>query len=205
MQSVSNDNFGPLIAYLVPGATVLAALSPFSETLRGWFSLGTADTPTIGGFLFLTVAALAAGMTASAVRWAVIDTLHARTGIPPPALDFSRLGQNIDAYRLLIDIHYRHYLFYANMVVAVAVAYACHRLRLADGWTVGWADVAFVAIEVVFYAASRDTLRKYHARCRQVLPPHGGVRRAPVGLSTGRRVTRAGRAPAPTGGRSPSP
>jgi hypothetical protein len=143
-------------------------------------------------------------MTVSAVRWAVVDTLHARTGIPPPALDFSRLGQNIDAYRLLIDIHYRHYLFYSNMVVAVAVAYACHRLRLADGWTVGWADVAFVAIEVVFSAASRDTLRKYYARCRQVLPPGGGARHRRAGRSRGRRVTRQLQGPAPSGGRNPS-
>jgi hypothetical protein len=29
MQSISNDTFGPLVAYLVPGATALIGLSPF--------------------------------------------------------------------------------------------------------------------------------------------------------------------------------
>ena len=67
MTSVSNANFGPLIAYLVPGATVLLGLSPFSPTLRAWLAATPADSPpTIGGFLYLTVASLAVGMTVSA-------------------------------------------------------------------------------------------------------------------------------------------
>ncbi len=113
VQSVTNDNFGPLIAYLVPGAVALAGFSPFSATLGAWFASAPADAPSIGGFLYLTVASLAAGMTVSAVRWAVIDTLHARTGLPPPKLDFSLLGGNVEAFVLLIEIHYRHYQFYA--------------------------------------------------------------------------------------------
>ena len=53
-------------------------------------------------------------MTVSAVRWALIDTLHSLTGLPLPPLDFSRLGKNVEAFGLLIEIHYRHYLFYSN-------------------------------------------------------------------------------------------
>jgi hypothetical protein len=63
MESVNNANFGPLIAYLVPGATVLAGFSQFSPVLRSWFGAAPADAPTIGGFLYLTVASLAVGMT----------------------------------------------------------------------------------------------------------------------------------------------
>ena len=61
-QSVSNDNFGPLIAYLVPGATVLAGVSPFSPTLQGWLAATPVAAPSIGGFLYATVASLAVGM-----------------------------------------------------------------------------------------------------------------------------------------------
>ena len=64
------------------------------------------EAPTIGGFLYLTVASLAAGMTVSAIQWAVVDTLHSLTGLPLPPLDFSRLGKNVAAYGLLIEIHY---------------------------------------------------------------------------------------------------
>lgn len=169
MQAVTNDNFGPLIAYLVPGATVLVGLSNFSVTLRSWLGSTSTDAPTIGGFLYLTVASLAAGMTVSALRWAAVDSLHAWTGLKIPSLDFSRLGQNVSAFVLLIEIHYRHYQFYANMLVATAIAYTCYRVSLESQMIVGSIDLAFVALEAVFYATSRDTLAKYYARSHQLL------------------------------------
>lgn len=169
MPTVSNATFGPLVAYLVPGSTVLAALSPFSATLRGWLAVSPPGAPTIGGFLSLTVAALAVGMTVSAIRWAVVDALHARTGLPPPQLDFSRLGPNVEAFALLIDIHYKHYLFYSNMLVACAAAYICYRTWLGSALPPGWPDALFAALEAVFYLTSRDTLAKYHTRTRQLL------------------------------------
>lgn len=178
MQSVSNDSFGPLIAYLVPGATALYGLSPFLPAVRAWFGATPGDAPTIGGFLFLTVAALAVGMTVSAVRWATVDQLHARTGLPPPPLDFARLGVNAEAFQLLIDIHYRHYQFYANMFVATAAAWVAH--RTVTGWTqpAESVDVAILILEPVFLLTSRDTLRKYYARTRQLLSPRS--RQAPT-------------------------
>lgn len=206
MPTVSNATFGPLVAYLVPGATVLAGLAPYSATLRSWFALSPADAPTIGGFLFLTVAALAVGMTVSAVRWAVVDSLHAWTGLGPPPLDFSALGRNVEAFVLLIEIHYRHYQFYANMLVATAVAYASYRTQLGGLTPVGWPDVAVGLLALVFFAASRDTLRKYYGRSRQLLcgaskhsvrghhppaPATGGGGRPRA--RSGRRSPRAGR------------
>src|SRR5271154_3653500 len=74
---VSNDNFGPLVAYLVPGATVLLGASQFSPILRAWLASTPTDAPTIGGFLYLTVASLGVGMTVSAVRWSTVDQFHA--------------------------------------------------------------------------------------------------------------------------------
>lgn len=168
MQTVTNDNFGPLIAYLVPGATALLGVSPFSATLREWFATAPASSPTVGGFLYVTVASIAVGMTLSAIRWLVVDTIHGRTGLKPPPLDFAGLGQNVEAFVLLIEIHYRHYQFYANMLVAVAIAYGCHRVRVGD-LSLGWIDLGAVLLEIVFFATSRDTLGKYNARCRQLL------------------------------------
>lgn len=169
VESVSNANFGPLVAYLVPGATVLLGLSQFSPMVSTWFAATPADAPTIGGFLYLTVASLAAGMTVSAVRWAVIDTLHSYTGLRMPALNFGDLARKVDAFGLLIEIHYRHYLYYANMEVAVAMAYVCYRVKVGGMLPLGWLDLAFVAVEAIFHATSRDTLRKYYTRSRQLL------------------------------------
>jgi hypothetical protein len=197
MQSVTNDTFGPLIAYLIPGAVALVGLSPYLPSVEAWFAATPENAPTIGGFLYLTVASLAVGMVLNAIRWAVIDTLHARTGIPPPPSDFSRLGRNVEGMRLLIEIHYRFYQHHANMLVAIGIAWVAH--RMAVGWTVpaGPLDVAALVLAPVFFAMSRDTLRKYHVRARQLLAgptsspspaPSPAARRTPGGSSRGRRA-----------------
>lgn len=169
MQNITNANFGPLVAYLLPGATVLLGLSPFSPLVRSWFAISPEGAPTIGGFLFLTVASMGVGMTVSAIRWIIIDTLHRLTGLPLPPLDFSRLGPNVEAFGLLIEIHYRHYLAYANEAIALIIAYICYRLDLGPTLMLGWIDVLFVVLEAVFIITSRDTLRKYYARSHQLL------------------------------------
>lgn len=70
---------------------------------------------------------------------------------------------------MLIEIHYRHYQFYANMLVATAIAFACQRSAISTGVGLGWLDSGFVALEAVFFYTSRDTLRKYYKRTRQLL------------------------------------
>lgn len=169
MSDVSRANFGPLVAYLVPGATVLLGFSQFSPVLQSWFAATATDVPTIGGFLYLTVASIAAGMTVNAIRWVTMDTVHRLTGIGLPALDFSRLGPNVEAFSLLIEIHYHHYQFHANMVVATAIAYICYRVRQGVFSPVGLVDVGFIVLEAIFFAMSRDTLRKYYTRSAQLL------------------------------------
>ena len=169
MQSISNANFGPLIAYLVPGATALWGFSLFSPSLEVWFAATPANAPTIGGFLYLTVTSLAVGMIVTAFRWVLIDLLHAVTGLRPPKLDFSRLSGKVDAFSLLIEIHFRHYQFYSNMIVATAIAYACYRIQIGRFWSVGLPDLAFAVLETIFFITSRDTLRKYYLRTQQLL------------------------------------
>jgi hypothetical protein len=169
MQTVSNTNFGPLIAYLVPGATALLGFTFFSQTLSTWFATAPDGAPNLAGFLYLTITALATGMTVSAVRWALVDTLHARTGLAPPRLDFSKLPDRVDAFVLLIDIHYRHYQYYANMLVALAIAYIGYRVHLGGILPLGLPDIAFAVLEAIFFATSRDTLRKHYSRTAQLL------------------------------------
>lgn len=169
LQSVSKDTFGPLIAYLLPGATLLLGLSQSSPALRSWFAFGSTDAPTIGGFLYLTVASLGAGMAVSATRWLLIDSLHRWTGIPPPKLDFAKLGKNVDAFAILIEIHYHFYQHHANMLVAIAAAYLCFRLGPGINAATFWTDAGVTFVEIVFFVTSRDNLRKYYERSRQLL------------------------------------
>lgn len=167
-ESPLND-FGSYVAYLIPGATVLLGASPLSPTVRAWFATAPTDSPTIGGFLYLTLASLAAGMTVSAIRWVVVDTVHGWTGLRPPSQNFSRLGNKVEAFSLLIEIHYRHYLFYANMFVATAIAYSLFRGTSGFDLYPIVLDAGFVVLEMIFFTTSRDTLRKYYVRTRQLL------------------------------------
>ena len=169
MQSVSNDNFGPLVAYLVPGATALWGLSLFSTPLHALFVGTPENSPNLSGFLYLTIASLAVGMTVTAIRWAVVDSIHSITGLQSPNLDFSQLEHKVEAFSLLIEIHYRHYQYYANMFIANAIAYACYRIKIGTTWQVGWVDLGVVVLETVFFLTSRNTLSNYYVRTRQLL------------------------------------
>jgi len=170
MKDVSPGNFGVLIAFVLPGFIVLWGVSYFSATVRLWLSGGAGTTPSIGGFMFGTLASVAAGVTVSTVRWLVIDKIHHWTGIRQPPWNFSRLGRNVDAYNVLNDIHYKFYLFHANGLIAVVFVYVARRAHQGIFTApVGWFDLGFALLSVVLFVGSRDMLRKYHTRVSQLL------------------------------------
>jgi len=182
MRETPSFNFGFLIAYLIPGFTVLWGLSYHSETVSTWLGSVPPNAPTVGGFLYLTLASVAAGLTASTIRWAVIDTLHHWTGIRQPDWDFRCLQENAAAFDTLGENHYRYYQFYGNMAVALAFSYAA--LWFASGTLAppfGSGSPGVLFIEVLFLAGSRDTLAKYYSRVSRFLraePAAEGARAA---------------------------
>ena len=139
------------------------------ETVRE-FTFAAVFIGSILGIIFSASSlylVLKVGMTVSAFRWALIDRLHAMTGLAQPFLDFSRLQANLQAITLLIEIHYRHYQFYANMFVATAAWYVLY--RASHGWGPDFIDAGVAAAEFIFFLTSRDTLRKYYTRSAEVL------------------------------------
>ncbi len=166
----SINDFGLLIAYVLPGFAALWGLTYITDALRPWLGHLPADAPTVGGFLFVTVASIAAGLTVSTLRWLLVDSLHHRTGIRPPAWDFSNLEQSAAAFGVLVEIHYRYYQFYANMLVAIAFVFLARRLSLGFfAAPVGLPDLGLLVVGAVFFLGSRDTLRKYYTRTGQLL------------------------------------
>lgn len=168
MREVTSNNFGILIAYLVPGFTALWGVSYFSVTVRTWLTGTSTDGPTIGGFLYVTLAAIAAGMTVSTVRWAVIDLLHHRTGVQSPNWNYGKLQKNLSAYSLIVEHQYRFYQFYSNMLVALFFLYGARRIRVGVV-SHDVLDLGCLFLIGVFYAGSRDTLRKYYSRVQMIL------------------------------------
>jgi hypothetical protein len=170
MNTLSNQNFGLIIAYLLPGFVSLWGMSYFSPVVESWIDVQQpSGSPAVAGFMFATLASLAAGVTVSAVRWAVIDHLHHATGIVPPDWKFAHLEGRLQGYLTLVENHYRYYQFYSNMFVAAAFAYSA---RLVEGPAFlrpVAATCGFLALEMTLFAGSRDTLQKYYDRTRQLL------------------------------------
>jgi hypothetical protein len=167
MKDLSGRNFGLLIAYVVPGTVVLLGLAALSPAVQAWLLTPYSATPTVGGFLFATLASVAAGMTASAVRWATVDRLHHWTGIAKPTWDDSTLPQRLEAFEALVEAHYRYYQFHSNSLVAMLFAYLAWRPLLGDRLIT--LDLGIVFLAAIFFAVSRDNLRRYYGRAAVLL------------------------------------
>jgi len=170
VKDVTSTNFGLLIAYVLPGVTALWGVSYFSPNVRAWFGSTPCVSPTVGGFLYVTLAAVAAGVTVSTVRWMVVDTTHHLTGIPRPRWDFRRFDEKVAAYEMLGEVHYRYYQYHANTLISLVFTYLARRISLGFfSLPLGWIDVGLLMLSVIFAAGSRDTYRKYTDRLTMVL------------------------------------
>ena len=170
MNNLSARNFGLVISYLLPGLVALWGVSYFSPTLQTWLGSRPSDSPTVAGFLYVTLAALGAGMTVSTIRWMVLDTIHHFTGIRRPDFDYARLEENIHAFDLLVRHHYDYYKFNANSLVAVTFTYLAH--RTATGfWTkpMNWTEALVFLLGLVLFVVSRDNLKNYYRRVQMSL------------------------------------
>jgi hypothetical protein len=162
MREVSNNNFGLLIAYVIPGYVALWGAASFSATVQSWLGVLPASGPTVSGFLHVTVASVGAGVFASTVRWLLIDTIHFRTGVPRRDWDYSALQENMAAFEFMVANQYRYYQFFSNTLVSLTFAYGAH--ALSTGWPSFSTTLAVVSAGTVLWLGSRDTLRNYHTR-----------------------------------------
>ena len=166
VNDVTNQNFGLLIAFVLPGFILLWGLQPHSHMITGWLGHAATDVPSVGGFLYITMASVGAGQLVSTLRWLLIDTLHHRTGVRPPRWDFRKLKDRVTAYDRLIEIHYRYYQFHANSLLAVSISALLRWLE--QGFRVRELFL-LLAIDTLLYLGSRDTLSKYYRRVEELL------------------------------------
>ena len=170
MTDVSARNFGILIAYVIPGFAVVATVSRDVPIIRFWLGGSSVGTPTIGGFLYVTLASVAFGMVVSALRWLLLDSVHHHTGIRRPEWDFSLLQRNRAAVLTLVEQHYRYYQFFGNSLIATLLA--ATRPASLYAFLPTSPPVALVAIAlllILLFVASRDALQKYYLRTAALL------------------------------------
>ena len=73
-QDQLGKSFGLIIGFLIPGMVGLYGVSLHVETIEGWFSVAsTAQSSSVGGFLFVLVASIGVGVFISNVRWLVLE------------------------------------------------------------------------------------------------------------------------------------
>jgi hypothetical protein len=170
MTDLNEHSFGLLIAYLLPGFLAVLVLADSSPTLAAWLASPPDASPTVAGFLYVTMASVALGITASTFRWLLIDTLHHHTGLRPPEWTFRYFHKHVDAFAGIVENHYRYYQFYGNTVVVILLGLATgHGVTHALGFAGALGLVAEFALLILFLAASRDALSKYHARATMFL------------------------------------
>ena len=174
MKDVTAANFGLLIAFLLPGFVTLWGIGEFSPTIHGWFTGAPEQSPSVGGFLYVTLGAIAAGLFVSTLRWLLIDTIHHRTGIAEPKWNFAVLNRQLPTFELLVASHYRFYQAYANLIVAVLVVFISVVITRAPvrAHIVATA-IGLAAVEAVLWLGSRDTLRKYYRRAEVLMAEEG--------------------------------
>jgi hypothetical protein len=75
----------------------------------------------------------------------------------------------LGAFNYLVEVHYRYYQFYANMIVAILLAYAPNRFMESLPFLGTATDVGVAILCTVLFLGSRDALLNYYAGTARLL------------------------------------
>ena len=123
-------NFGPIIAFVLPGLAVVWGLSLHSTTINGWISQ-TAATATLGGFLAAILLALGLGMVLNGIRSLTLGTIL----WTPDHLDWKALTESEATHKamvLVVENCWHYHLFYGNMFFGLPAALGLYL------WSIQW-------------------------------------------------------------------
>jgi hypothetical protein len=126
-----SKSFDHLLAFVLPGLVVLWGYSYVDPNgLGAWFVTASTTNTSVGGFLFLLLAALGVGVFVSGVKSLVFERWFRLFPEPPPFDEKRRTESGVlEAYADARHNHYYYHLFYANMLCAAPVPshVACQR------------------------------------------------------------------------------
>lgn len=175
------ENFGLLIAYVIPGLAGLWATCLWDAGIRGWVAQSASLTTSIGGFLVLTMAALGVGLSVQALRFAAFEVVLAKVSglvakypyLKPPAYNNAqRVDPQVRATsREITDQHYRYYQCHGGLAIAfpvVFIAWCAKEPAISIGGKLIMA-LPFLIVEAALVAAAIDALRRTRERTTAVL------------------------------------
>ena len=103
MSTLSNENFGLIIAYLLPGFVALWGVSYFSPTVASWIAASQQGAPDRGRLHVCHFGVPGRRRDGQCRPWAIIDQLHHATGVVPPLWRFVNLEGKLQGYITLIE------------------------------------------------------------------------------------------------------
>lgn len=163
----SLNDFGLLIAYVIPGLVFLYGSSYAVPELQVWFTLNELNNMSFASVVLLAVMAVGSGLIVHTLRWLLLDSFHHVTGVRPKKWDFTKLNANLATYDALTENHYRYHQFYGGMVIALVWSLLSRSSSLNI-----WIDplnMATVMLIALMSWGSRDTISKYYSRLDAIL------------------------------------
>ncbi len=165
----TQQQFGLVMAYLLPGFTGLAGLAPLLPQVNEWLLPVSQEGLGFGPPIYALLLATSVGLIVSCVRWLVIDHLLERLGIPKAIKDYEKLPQVLETYDYLINVHYRYYQFYSNSVISILFAYLPNRLLGTMSLLGLGTDLGVFVVCAVLLLGARDALTKYRKKLIHIL------------------------------------
>lgn len=176
-----SKSFGLSIAFLIPGAVGLYAVSFFAPVVQQWF--GTAvdgQVTTVSGFLFVVLGSAGMGVFISGIRWVVLESDFGlrKFGVewlpkPPIGLDHARRKDERceAAYQDLLFRHYQFYQFYANMPFALAFAYLAWVVASTSATTERalWLALLMAMSDLVLLLSAKHAISRYAEKLTDLL------------------------------------
>ena len=163
-------SFGLIIAFIVPGMIGLYAASFVEPTIRDWFGLAGGQPPSVGGFLFVNVAAAGAGVFLSGVRWIVIEWWWLGDRDPGRGLSLAKRQGAEPTYQNLVSQFYNFYLFYGNTAIALVALYGAWAFTVGFQWRLLLTRGIVLALALcVLVLSASDSYRRFHERRNSLL------------------------------------
>jgi hypothetical protein len=170
----ATDNFGVVIAFLIPGFVLLGGLSfSFTQIDQMLSAMSRSESASVGAFLYATLVSMALGMLISGVRWLLIDQFLLKvTRVKIPKRDFSQLkdADTRAAFIFIVDNHYRYYQYYSNTAVALIISWIAFPVYTSQ-WASAWTNGILLVTIIILIAGARDCFRGYFERSGQILAP----------------------------------
>lgn len=166
MEDVTKDNFGYIIAFIIPGFLGLWALSLISPIINTWLTMQTSSFVVIKDVVFVILASLGLGVFESTIRWIVFEKMICcRFKQAEP--DFSKLKGNLGEFESIVENHYKYHQFYGNCFVVVIFYGIICLIRFSEIISF-WSLVLYFVVIIILYVGAKDALLKYQKRVKQL-------------------------------------